>query len=193
MSAAQLAVCPALCDLLHCFPGGSVVKSSPANAGDSGDLRAIPGSGRSPGGGSENPLQYFYLGTPMDRRAWWAAVPLCLCSVMSDSLWPHRLGWVAISCLQGIFLTQGPKLSPVSPALSGSFFTTSATWEAWRGEGPWNTGWLVFMAWVVSSADKWEEHSNQLGGGVGIFQNGATTHFWAFLSLNYPGPCGCVI
>ena len=55
MSAAQLAVCPALCDLLHCFPGGSVVKSSPANAGDSGDLRAIPGSGRSPG--QEDPLE----------------------------------------------------------------------------------------------------------------------------------------
>ena len=37
------------------FPGGSVVKSPPANPGDSG---WIPGSGRSPGGGHGNPFQY---------------------------------------------------------------------------------------------------------------------------------------
>ena len=37
------------------FPGGSVVMNPPANAGDAG---FIPGSGRSPGGGNSNPLQY---------------------------------------------------------------------------------------------------------------------------------------
>ena len=40
------------------FPGGSVVKHAPANAGDSGDMSSIPGSGRSPGEGIGNPLQY---------------------------------------------------------------------------------------------------------------------------------------
>ena len=40
------------------FPGGSVVKNLPANAGDSGDPCSIPGSGRCPGGGHGNPLQY---------------------------------------------------------------------------------------------------------------------------------------
>ena len=39
------------------FPGGSVVKNSPANAGDTKDVGLIPGSGRSPGGGNSNPLQ----------------------------------------------------------------------------------------------------------------------------------------
>ena len=34
----------------------------------------IPGSGRSPGGGHGNPLQYSYLENPLDRRAWWATV-----------------------------------------------------------------------------------------------------------------------
>ena len=34
----------------------------------------ITGSGRSPGGGNGNPLQYFYLGNPMDRGTWWTAV-----------------------------------------------------------------------------------------------------------------------
>ena len=47
------------------FPGGSVVKNSPANAGDKG---LIPESGRSPGEGNGNPLQYSCLGNPMDRR-----------------------------------------------------------------------------------------------------------------------------
>ena len=38
------------------FPGGSVVKNLPANAGDVGDTGLIPGSGRSPGGENGNPL-----------------------------------------------------------------------------------------------------------------------------------------
>ena len=46
-------------------------KESACNAGDSG---SIPGSGRSPGEGSGNPLQYSCLGNPMDRGAWWATV-----------------------------------------------------------------------------------------------------------------------
>ena len=53
------------------FPGGSVVKNPPANAGDSG---LIPGLGRFPGGGNCNPLQYSYLGNPMDGGAWRATV-----------------------------------------------------------------------------------------------------------------------
>ena len=51
------------------FPGGSVVKNPPANAGDVGDVCSIPGSGRSPGGGNGNPLQYSCLENSMDRGA----------------------------------------------------------------------------------------------------------------------------
>ena len=50
------------------------VKNPSANAGDTGDVGLIPGSGRSPGGGNRNPLQYSCLGNPMDSRAWWATV-----------------------------------------------------------------------------------------------------------------------
>ena len=53
------------------FPGGSVVKNPPANAGDMG---WIPGSGRFPGEGNGNPLQYSCLGNPMGRGAWRAIV-----------------------------------------------------------------------------------------------------------------------
>ena len=53
------------------FPGGSDSKESACNAGDPG---LIPGSGRSPGEGNGNPLQYSCLEKPMDRGAWWTAV-----------------------------------------------------------------------------------------------------------------------
>ena len=48
-----------------------VVKNPPANAGDTG---SIPGSGRSPGGGDGNLLQYSCLDNPTDRGAWRATV-----------------------------------------------------------------------------------------------------------------------
>ena len=56
------------------FPSGAVVKNPPANAGDTGDVGSIPGSGRSPGGGNGNPLRYSCLENSMDRGAWRATV-----------------------------------------------------------------------------------------------------------------------
>ena len=53
------------------FPGGSVVKNLPADAGDAG---SILGLGRSLGEGNDNALQYSCLGNPMDRGAWRATV-----------------------------------------------------------------------------------------------------------------------
>ena len=47
-----------------------VLKNPPANAKDKRDLGSIPGSGRFPGGGHSNPLQYSCLGNPRDRGAW---------------------------------------------------------------------------------------------------------------------------
>ena len=56
---------------MHChvtgFPGGSVIKNPPANAENAG---LVPRSGRSPGEGNDNPLQYPCLGNPMDRGSW---------------------------------------------------------------------------------------------------------------------------
>ena len=51
-----------------------VIKNLPTNAGDIRDASSIPGSGRSPGGGHGNPLQYSCPENPMDREAWWAIV-----------------------------------------------------------------------------------------------------------------------
>ena len=51
-----------------------VIKNLPANAGDVRDTGSTPESGRSPGGGHGNPLQYSCLEKPMDRRLWRATV-----------------------------------------------------------------------------------------------------------------------
>ena len=48
-------------------------KESACNAGDAGDLGSIPGSGRSPGGGNGNPLQYSCLENLLDKGAWGGA------------------------------------------------------------------------------------------------------------------------
>ena len=52
------------------LPGGAAVKNQLANAGDAG---STPGSGRSPGGRYENPLQHSCLENSVDRGAWWAS------------------------------------------------------------------------------------------------------------------------
>ena len=57
----------ALISMLVGFPGGSEVKVSACSAGG---LDLIPGLGRSPGEGNDNPLQYYCLENPMDRAAW---------------------------------------------------------------------------------------------------------------------------
>ena len=51
-----------------------MAKNPPANARAARDTGSTPGSGRSPGGGNDNPLQYASLGNPMDRGAWQATV-----------------------------------------------------------------------------------------------------------------------
>ena len=51
-----------------------VVKKLPANGRDVRDVGSIPGMGRSPGGGHDNPLQYSCLENPMDRGGWGAMI-----------------------------------------------------------------------------------------------------------------------
>ena len=69
------------------FPGGSVVKTLPANAGDT-DL--IPRWGRSPGEGNDNPLQYSCLGNSMNRGTCWTTV---------HSVANSRMQWSMHTCI----------------------------------------------------------------------------------------------
>ena len=73
------------------FPGDSVVKNLPANAGDTGDEGLIPEMGRSPGEGNGNLLWYSCLEKPMDRGTWWATVH----GVAECGTW--LMGW---ACMQ---------------------------------------------------------------------------------------------
>ena len=59
------------------------------NAGDTGDMGSLPRSGRSPGGGHRNPLQYSCLGNPMDRGAWWVTVHRITESNTTEQLSTH--------------------------------------------------------------------------------------------------------
>jgi len=56
------------------FPGGSVVKNLPVDAGAAGDVGLIPGSRRSLGRGNDNPHQYSCQDNSMDRGVWRAIV-----------------------------------------------------------------------------------------------------------------------
>ena len=54
--------------------GDAGLKNLPADAGDARDMSWIPGLGRFPGVGNDNPLQYSCLENSMDRGGWWAIV-----------------------------------------------------------------------------------------------------------------------
>ena len=60
-------VCVCVCVCVCVFQVALVIKNPPFNAGDAKDPGLIPGSGRSPGGGRGNLLQYSCLENPMDR------------------------------------------------------------------------------------------------------------------------------
>ena len=72
MATAESSKCAGILSAAH-IEVALVVKNWPANA-DVRDVGSIPGSGRSPGRGHGNPLQYYSLENPMDRGAWWATV-----------------------------------------------------------------------------------------------------------------------
>ena len=69
-----------------------MVKNPPANAGDVRDVGSIPESGRSPGGGHGNPLQYSCLENPMVSGVWWARINWianCWTQMKQFSMHPH--------------------------------------------------------------------------------------------------------
>ena len=68
-----------------------MAKNPPANAGDVRDMGSIPGSGRSPGEGNSNSLQYSCLGSPMDKGAWQATIHGVVKGLdMTERLTAHR-------------------------------------------------------------------------------------------------------
>ena len=104
---------PLVCDNVQFwegFPDGSVVKSLPANAGDTGDMSLIPGPERSPGEGNCNPLQYCFLENPMDRGAWRATVHRVTQSHtrLSHQHFHFTLSWVHVNLSTCLYLHMLP-------------------------------------------------------------------------------------
>ena len=107
-----------------------VVKNPPANAGDWGLPSSIPGSGRSPGGGHGNPLQYSCLENHMDRGGWQATVHWVTKS-------RTRLTWLST---HAISTKDRKELKPERPAMapprssSGKPLSTCKPVSSVRGE-----------------------------------------------------------
>ena len=71
------------------FPDGSVGKESTYHAGGTEDMSSVPESGRSPGGGNDNPLHYSCLKNSMDGGVWWSRVHGIAKSDMTEHNWLH--------------------------------------------------------------------------------------------------------
>ena len=100
-----------------------MVKNLPANAGDERDVGLIPGSGRSPGGGHSNPLQYSCLENPMDRGAWRPTV-----HSLTESGTPEVTGH-ARTCAHSVYVSvlSAPFIPSPFPLGNYSLFSTSVT------------------------------------------------------------------
>ena len=94
-----------LCRNNQGFPGGSAVKNPPANAEDEGDLALIPGSGRPPGVGNGNSLQYSCLENPMDKRS-------LTCSIGSQKIRHDLVTKPARTNCKKQITTQGTLIAP---------------------------------------------------------------------------------
>ena len=66
--------------------------------------------------------------------------------------------------------------------------STDRLWAISDDEGPPNMGWLLFMGWVISQANEWEDYSNYFGEGAEISRNWATIHFF-FIFDGWPQNC----
>ena len=93
--------------------GGTGVKNPPANAGAAGGMGLIPGSGRSPGEGNGNLLQYSCLENPSDREAWQAIVPgVAESGTTEHTQWSFHLLLLLLlllSCFSRVRLCATPK------------------------------------------------------------------------------------
>ena len=125
-----------------------VVKNLPANAGDIRDTGLIPGSGGSPGGYG-NPLQYSCLKNSLESFCLVQSQPLLLllfcCSVVSDSLQPHRLQHTRLPCpslFPGVCSNSCPLSRWCHPTILSSVTPFSSCLQSFPESGSFPMSWL---------------------------------------------------
>ena len=122
-----------------------VVKNPPAQAGDMRDTGSIPGSGRSPGGGHGNPLQYSCLENPMDRGAWRATVQGVRKELDMTESTQHACmhidlrHWTPLQGFYNHFWKGADLLQIINPAARAAFIhvVCSRAWVSWLQIGTW--------------------------------------------------------
>ena len=82
-----------------------MVKNLLTNARCTGDMGSIPESGRCPGGGNGNPLQYYCLKNPVDRGTWWATV-----HGVTESQTQLSTHTLLVQCLRRIYPNAGAQV-----------------------------------------------------------------------------------
>ena len=128
------------------------------------DVCSIPGSGRSPGGGRGNPLQYSFLKNPMDRGAWQA-------TVHGDSKsWKQlkRLGMHALPIWWLLCLQQAPKMVMFLTKWS---HPNLHSWRVWTICSPIELGGCSFPFTLIRRHDNTNRHPNRYA------------VFWTYISL----------
>ena len=114
------------------FPGGSVIKNTPASEGDTRNTGSTPRSGRSPRGGSGTPRQHSCLRNPRDRAVWRATVHGVAKSQTWLSSWAHtHLIYNSCICLMHFLLLH--ILSCLEDAHSRMLLTTNSETSWWAG------------------------------------------------------------
>ena len=131
-----------------------VVKNSPANAGDIKDLDSISGSGKSPSGGNDNPLQYSCLVNPTDRAAWWVTVHR-----VTKELDTTEAAAAAAKSLQSCPTLCDPKTAAHQAPVPGILQARMLEWDAISFSSAWNWKvkvkslsrvWLFATPWTVA-------------------------------------------
>ena len=128
------------------------VKNLPANAGDIKDTGSNPGSGRSPGEGNGNPLQYPFLENPMDRGAWWATVYGITELDLTETTEHAHILW----CLTNI--SKGTQPKPIFCYLHSKSAHPITFPISVSGPNPWSHPWLLFLPLHTQFTSKSYQH-----------------------------------
>ena len=128
---------------LPCWLSG---KESSCNTGDARDAGLIPGLGRSPGEGNDNPLQYSSLGNPRDRGAWWGAV---------HGVAKSQTQRVKVSSFHSLTLSSGPRYALYPKASHHRGHSSHCRWQKCQASPFHRLTHIVVSKFIVCKLEAW--------------------------------------